>query len=72
MELSASNVVLKSTGTNGWLAIPEFSSNLLVSNWAVVPDFTNSFANGTNVTIFNRLEPICGSNVFLRMRNTRN
>lgn len=72
LELSASNVVLKSTGTNGWLAIPEFSSNLVVSNWSVVPDFTNSFANGTNVTIFNRLEPICGPNVFLRVRNARN
>jgi len=72
MNLSASNVVLTSTGTNGWLAIPEFSSNLLVSNWAVVPNFTNSFADGTNVTIFNRLDPICGSNVFLRVRNTRN
>jgi hypothetical protein len=72
MELSASNVVLKSTGTNGWLAVPEFSSNLLVSNWAVVPSFTNSFLNGTNVMIFDRLDPICGSNVFLRVRNTRN
>jgi hypothetical protein len=72
MNLSASNVVLRSTGTNGWLAIPEFSSNLLVSNWAVVPNFTNSFAEGTNVTIFNRLDPICGSNVFLRVRNTMN
>ena len=70
MDLSSSNVVLKSTGN--WLAVPEFSSNLVVSNWAVVPDFTNSFLDGTNVTIFSRLDPIYGSNVFLRVRNARN
>jgi hypothetical protein len=71
MDLSSSNVVLRSLGTNGWLAIPEFSSNIVSSNWAVVPNFTNTFANGTNVTVFNRLDPICGPNVFLRMKNTR-
>jgi hypothetical protein len=72
MNLIASNVVLTSPGTNGWLAVPEFSSNLHVSNRAVVPNFVNSFIDGTSVTVFNRLDPICGSNVFLRVRNTRN
>jgi hypothetical protein len=72
VDLSSSNVVLKSTGTNGWLAVPEFSSNLVVSNWTVVPQFSNSFLNGTNITVFNRLEPICGPNVFLRMKNVKN
>jgi hypothetical protein len=70
--LATNNVVLKSRGTNGWSAVPEFSSNLTSSSWAVVPEYTNTFLNGTNVTIFNRLEPICGPNVFLRVRNTRN
>jgi hypothetical protein len=35
--------------------------------WASVPGFTNTFANGTNVTTFDRLDPICGPNVFLRV-----
>lgn len=71
MDLSSSNVVLRSLGTNGWSAFPEFSSNLLSSNWAVVPTFTNTLVNGTNVTVFDRLDPICGPNVFLRVRNVR-
>lgn len=70
MDLSSSNVVLRSLGTNGWLAIPEFSSNLVSSNWAVVPSFTNTLVNGTNVTVFDRLDPICGPNVFLRVKNS--
>jgi hypothetical protein len=69
MNLSESNVVLRSIATNGWFAIPEFSSNLLNANWAVVPSYSNTLANGTNVTVFNRLDPICGPNVFLRVRN---
>jgi hypothetical protein len=72
IALTASNVVVKSLGSNDWFAIPEFSSNLVSSNWAVVPSYTNSFVNGTNVTVFNRLDPVCGSNVFLRVKNMRN
>jgi hypothetical protein len=73
IDVGSSNVVMKSRGTNGngWVVIPEFSSNLVVSNWAVVPNFTNSFLGGTNTTTFNRLDPICGPNVFLRVRNAK-
>jgi hypothetical protein len=73
IDVGASDVVMTSLGTNGngWLVIPEFSSNLLVSNWAIIPSFTNVFANGTNTTRFNRLDPICGPNVFLRMKNQK-
>src|SRR5436853_2719438 len=57
------NVVMTSTGTNTtWLFIPEFSSNLVGGLWAPVPNFNNTFANGTNRTTFNRLDPICGPN----------
>jgi hypothetical protein len=67
------NVVVTSTGTNTtWLLIPEFSSNLVGGAWASVPSFSNSFANGTNTTVFNRLDPICGPNVFLRLRQHLN
>jgi hypothetical protein len=67
------NVVMTSTGTNTtWLLIPEFNSNLVGGVWATVPNYTNTFANGTNTTVFNRLDPICGPNVFLRLRQQQN
>lgn len=72
ISIGSNSVTLKSKGTNGWITVPEFSSNLLSDSWAAVPNFTNVFANGTNTTSFNRLEPICGPNVFLRIRNTPN
>ena len=53
-------------------AIPEFSSNLVQGAWATVPGYNNSYANGTNTTVFNRLDPICGPNVFLRIRQQQN
>ena len=63
-------ITLKSTGTNGWSAIPEFLCGLDNTNWTAVANFTNNLANGTNITTFPRLEAICGStNVLLRMRN---
>jgi hypothetical protein len=69
ISVSETGVMMQSTGTNNWTAIPEFNSNLTMNTWATVPNFTNTFANGTNTTTFNRLDAICGSNVFLRVRN---
>ena len=67
------NVVMTSVGVGIiWLLIPEFTSNLVNGAWAPVPGFTNSFIDGTNTTVFNRLDPICGPNVFLRLRQRRN
>lgn len=67
------NIIMTSTGTNTtWLLIPEFNSNLVGGAWAPVPSYTNSFANGTNTTVFDRLDPICGPNVFLRLRQQQN
>jgi hypothetical protein len=67
------NVVMTSTGTNTtWLLVPEYSSNLTAGAWAPVPHFTNTYANGTNVTVFDRLDPICGPNVFLRVSQRQN
>ena len=64
------NVVVRSTGTNGWSVIPEFKCDLASANWTAVAPFTNTFAAGTNTTSFNRLEAVCGSpNVFIRIRN---
>jgi hypothetical protein len=65
-------ITLKSTGTNGWLAFPEFRCGLDNTNWTAVANFTNSLANGTNTTTFPRLESICGStNVVIRVRNQK-
>jgi hypothetical protein len=72
ISIGSSNVTLKSIGTNGWSAVPEFRSNLVSAVWTVVPNYTNAFLNGTNTTTFNRLDAICGPNVFLRVRNDRN
>ena len=66
------NIVMTSTGTNTtWIFTPEFRSNLLSGPWATVPNFTNTFSNGTNITTFDRLDPICGPNTYLRIRQQR-
>jgi len=63
-------ITLKSTGTNGWSAVPEFRCGLDNPDWTAVANFTNGLVNGTNTTTFPRLEAVCGStNVLLRVRN---
>ena len=69
ISLTPTTVTMKSLGATSWNAIPEYSSNLDVQAWTTVPGFSNVLANGTNTTMFGRLEPICGPNVFLRVRN---
>jgi hypothetical protein len=69
ISITETGVTMQSLGTNGWRAIPEFSSNLVTGTWAPVATYTNVLANNTNTTTFNRLDPICGPNVFLRIRN---
>ncbi len=61
-------VTLTSTGTSTtYSLVPEFNSNLVDGAWQPVPSFTNTFANGTNTTVFGRLDAICGPDVFLRI-----
>jgi hypothetical protein len=71
-SLSQSTVTIQSTGAADWTPVPEYSSNLTSAAWSAVPDFTNTFSNGTNTTTFDRLDAICGQNVFLRVRNAKN
>jgi hypothetical protein len=62
------NIVLISTGTNtAYNLVPQFSSNITSGVWQAVPSYSNSFNNGTNTTVFDRLDAICGSKVFLRI-----
>ncbi len=64
-----SNVVLRSTGTNGWSVNPEYSTNLTTTNWFALSVLSNSFLNGVNETICGRPP---GSNVFIRIRSQKN
>jgi hypothetical protein len=63
------NVVLRSTGTNGWSVKPEYSTNLIGTNWFALTVLTNSFLNGVNETICGRPP---GEDVFFRIRSQPN
>jgi hypothetical protein len=69
--LSSTNVTVTSTGTTTTYAfVPQFNSNLLSGSWLDVSNFaniTNTFANGTNTTVFDRLDSICGPSTFIRI-----
>ena len=55
------NVVITSTGTNTtWTLVPEYSSNPGQWPLGARADLYYTFANGTNTTTFDRLDPICG------------
>ena len=63
------NIVLRSTGTNGWSVNPEFSTNLTTTNWFALSVLSNRFLNGINETICGRPP---GTNVFFRVRSQPN
>ena len=65
----SSNVVLRSTGTNGWSVNPEFSTNLNTTNWFALSVLSNSFQKGVNETFCGRPP---GPNVFIRIRSQPN
>lgn len=69
-----SNIVLTfSGGTNTIQLIPQFRSNLVSGAWLPVPGYTNTFSGGvTNTSSFNRLDAICGPNVYLRISQAAN
>jgi len=60
-----SNIVLRSSGTNNWSVMPEFSTDLGSTNWFALAVQTNNFANGTNETICGRPP---GNSVFIRIK----
>ena len=65
----SNNVVLRSTGTNGWSVNPECSTNLTTTNWFALSVLSNRFLNGINETICGRPP---GTNVFFRIRSQPN
>ncbi len=62
----SSNIVMRSTGTNTWSVIPEYTTNLIGTNWFALTVVSNFFSSGTNETICGRppSEP-----AFLRIRS---
>jgi hypothetical protein len=65
----SNNVVLRSTGTNGWSVNPEFSTNLATTNWFALSVLSNRLLNGINETFCGRPP---GTNVFFRIRSQPN
>lgn len=63
------NIVLKSTGTNTWQPLPQYSTNLSRTNWLPLTIKTNIFANGTNETICGKPP---GNRLFIRVKATQN
>jgi hypothetical protein len=61
----SNRVVLRHPGTNTFTYTPEFSTNLITTNWTALVVQSNQFLNGTN-QIFCGLP--AGSNVFFRIR----
>lgn len=47
----STNLLLRSTGTNGWSVLPQYSTNLAGPNWFALTVITNRYLNGTNETI---------------------
>ena len=65
----SSNLVLRSTGTNGWSVLPEFKTNVIQTNWFALTVQTNKFMNGTNETICGKP---AGDTVIIRIRSQQN
>jgi hypothetical protein len=65
----SNNVVVRSTGTNGWSVIPECSTNLTTTNWFALSVLSNRFLGGTNETFCGRP---AGNSVFIRVRSQPN
>lgn len=63
------SIVLKSTGTNNWTLMPQYSTNLSDTNWFTLTVQSNRFLNGTNETFCGRPP---GSNVYFRIEARRN
>jgi len=63
------NITLLSTGTDTWTVLPEFQTNLALTNWYALTVQTNVFSAGTNETICGRPP---GTFIFIRIRSQPN
>ena len=62
----SSNLVLLSTGTNTWSVLPEYTTNIIGTNWFALTVVSNFFSKGTNET-FCGLPP--STPAFIRIRS---
>lgn len=67
ISLQGTNITVRSLGTNSWSIQPEYTTNLLgqPQNWLPVTTWTNTHANGTNITSFN--PPVTNTPVLFRI-----
>jgi len=65
------NILLRSTGTNNFTVMPEYTTNLISTNWFALTVQTNRFADGTNDTICG-LPQGAGNAVFIRIKSQPN
>jgi hypothetical protein len=65
----STNITLLSTGTDTWSVLPEFQTNLALTNWYALVVQTNRFSSGTNETICGRPT---GDPIFIRIRSQPN
>ena len=64
------NITLRSTGTNSWSVVAEYSTNLMGPIWQLVSNSVNSYSGGTNVTSFGHPVTNAGQGVIFRVRQT--
>jgi hypothetical protein len=62
------NIVLISTGTNTWSLLPQYSTNLSLTNWTALAVNSNIFVNGTNETFCGKPP---GKDFFIRIKATQ-
>jgi len=62
----STNLTVTSTGTNTWTVNPEYSTNLLSTNWYALTVQSNRFVGGTNETYCGKPP---GNNVFIRVKS---
>jgi len=65
----STNITLLSTGADTWSVLPEFKTDLAVTNWYALTVQTNRFSGGTNETICGRPP---GNPIFIRIRSQPN
>ncbi|MBU0677577.1 MAG: lamin tail domain-containing protein [Verrucomicrobia bacterium] len=67
----STNVVITSTGTNGWDVAPFFTTNLAANpiHWTAVSPFGDAYANGTNTIWFDF--PVADANCIFSVRNSQ-
>ncbi len=68
--MAGTNITLRSTGTNSWSVVAEYSTNLMGPLWQLISNSVNSYSGGTNVTSFGHPVTNAGQGIIFRVRQT--